>query len=230
MDLRTFLRAPSAHRVSEVWRAGHPWAAVYDFIVEHDQLGRPLWNAAMGTDVGLLHRAAAAIGELGDGGTVLDIPCGGGIALRGVRPEQAIRYVAADIAPGMLARTARRARELGLDQVETVAADVEDLPFADGTFDLCVSFTGLHCFPRPAAALREIGRCVRAGGRLSGSAVLNDTGVRFEPMRLAGRLTGLLGPSGTAADLERWLDEAGFEDAALRRSGAFVYFTATRAA
>src|SRR5258708_35740665 len=98
----------------------------------------------MGSDLGLLYRAAAEIGGLPAGAAVLDSPCGGGVALRGLRAGQQVRYVAADIAPEMLERTRGRAARLGLDQVETVAADVEALPFADGEFDLAVSFTGLH--------------------------------------------------------------------------------------
>ena len=94
------------------------------------------------------------------------------------------------------------ARERGVDdQVEPRIADVGDLPFADGSFDLVVSFTGLHCFPDPARAVIEMVRVLRPGGVLTGSAVLNDTGLRYEPMRRIGRLAGLLGPGCTGAEL-----------------------------
>ena len=61
-------------------------------------------------------------------------------------------------------------------QVEPVLADVGALPFADAEFDLVVSFTGLHCFPDPHRAVREMGRVLQPGGVLTGSALLNDTG------------------------------------------------------
>ncbi len=35
------------------------------------------------------------------------------------------------------------------------------MPFDDNEFDMCVSFNGLHCLPDPAAAVREIVRCLR---------------------------------------------------------------------
>ncbi|MCW3039073.1 MAG: hypothetical protein JWM31_978 [Solirubrobacterales bacterium] len=216
--------------VSDVWRGDHPWAAFYDFMVEHERVGRTLWQAGARSDIRLLYTAAAEIGRVPDGGRVLDVPCGGGVALRGLRPGQDVRYVAADIAPAMLERTLGAAARRGVrDLVEAVEADVERLPFADASFDLVVSFTGLHCFPRPEAAIVEMARVLRPGGVLSGSALLNDTGVLYEPLRIAGRLGGLLGPSGTRVELAHWLAAAGFPDASIRTSGALVYFRGTRA-
>ncbi len=213
--------------VSEVWRGDHPWATFYDYMVEHERFGRTVWKAGGGTDLDLLYGAAAEIGRLPDGSAVLDVPCGGGVALRGLRPEQAVRYVAADIAPAMLQRTAANAARRALARVECVEADVEQLPFADDTFDLAVSFTGLHCFPRPQAAVEEIARVLKPGGVLTGSALLNDTGVRYAPMRVLGRAGGLLGPSGTRTELAHWLAQAGFADARVTTSGALVYFRGT---
>ena len=152
---------------SAAWRAGHPWATVYDFLVERESLARVLGRVAFGTDAGLLYDAIDALGELPAGSAVLDIPVGGGVALRGLRPGQGIRYVAADISPEMLARTKRVADERGLSQVEVQSADVENLPFEEGEFDLVQSFAGLHCFPNPRLAVLEIARVVRPGGGLA---------------------------------------------------------------
>ncbi len=104
---------------------------------------------------------------------MLDVPCGGGVALRGLRPGQGVRYVAADISRTMLDRTmAAATRRQVAAQVEPVLADVGALPFADAEFDLVVSFTGLHCFPDPHQAVREMGRVLTPGGVLTGSALL----------------------------------------------------------
>lgn len=214
--------------MSDAWRANHPWAAVYDFIVERAALGGALWKLGMGSDLGKLYEAAQEIGRLPDGAAVLDIPCGGGVALRGVRPAQRLRYVAADISPAMLERTRRAAAERGVE-VELREADAGALPFGPGEFDLAACFTSLHCFPDPARAVKELARVVRPGGRITGSVFLTDAGLRFKPVFAAGRLGGLLGPSGSHADLRRWLAWAGFEDAELDRSGGLTYFRALRA-
>ncbi|WP_372789911.1 class I SAM-dependent methyltransferase [Paraconexibacter sp.] len=215
--------------MANAWRTNHPWATVYDFLVESERVGHPLARLGAGTDFGLLWKAAEVIGELPAGSAVLDVPCGGGVALRGLRPGQGVRYVAADISDAMLERTRVAARERGLlDQLELVNADVASLPFDDATFDLVVSFTGLHCFPDVRGALAEIARVTRPGGRLSGSAVLTDAGLRHEPMRFAGRLMGLMGPGCSSTELQTWLVQDGFEAVALRRSGGITYFTARK--
>ncbi len=215
--------------VSDVWRRDPPWAAIYSSGVGNEPLARVVGRIFWGTDVGLLYRAASVIGEQPDGAAVLDVPCGGGVALRGLRPEQRVRYVAADISEAMLERTRREAERRDLRQVELRRADVEELPFADGEVDLCVSFTGLHCFPHPQRAIGELSRVVRPGGRLSASAVLTDGGLRFEPMLAAGRAARLMGPSLSGSQAARWLRDAGFEDVRLVRSGALGYLTARRA-
>ncbi len=213
---------------SEAWEGGHPWASVYDFFVERESLARVAGLIGFGTDTRLLYRAIDAVGELPEGSAVLDIPTGGGVALRGLRPGQKIRYVAADISPEMLARTQRVADERGLSQVEVQSADVEKLPFTDGEFDLVQSFAGLHCFPNPRLAVLEIARVVRPGGHFSGSVFLTGTGLRYVPAIVGGRAAGVMGPSGSRSDLDTWLRDAGFQNVRIEMSGAIGYFTATK--
>ena len=55
----------------------------------------------------------------------------------------------------MIDRTLRAGGRGVADQVTGRLADVRDLPFDDASFDLVVTFTGLHCFPDPARALRR---------------------------------------------------------------------------
>ena len=107
---------------------------------------------------------------------ILDVPCGGGVAFRGLRPGQRVRYVAADLSPVMLGRARAEAKRRDLHQIEFTEADVEALPFKDASFDLCVSCTGLHCFPDPAAAVSEIARVLRPGGVLRGTTLVRRGG------------------------------------------------------
>lgn len=228
------LRAPRLPDLSRLpglggWASDPLWAPVYDWTVEHERVGGLLWRLGAGSDLRLLHEAADEVGRLPAGSRVLDVPCGGGMALRGLRPGQGVDYVAADIAEAMLARTRAAARRRGVgEQVTTRLADVSGLPFEDGSFDLVASFTGLHCFPDPAAAVAELVRVLRPGGVLTGSALFTDTGVRVEPLRRAGRATGLLGPMCSRDDARRWLAAAGVSPLAMRTSGAFAYFRGTR--
>ena len=211
------------------WDQDPAWAHFYDWSVEHPRLGGAVWRLGIGSDLGELHRATDEIGRQPPGAAVLDIPCGGGVALRGLRPRQGVRYVAADISPAMLERTKGAARGRGVeDQVETVIADVHALQFGDGEFDLVVSFTGLHCFPRPHDAVLELGRVTRSGGTLTGSTLLRTPSLRTIPIMMVGRRLDLLGPGVTPAELPRWLDEAGFVDVEIRTSGPMAYFRGIR--
>ncbi len=212
------------------WDQDPLWGAFYDWTVEHPRSGGILWRAGIGSDLRRLYSAAAEIGRQPAGSAVLDVPSGGGVALRGLRPGQGVRYVAADISQAMLDRTMAVARERHVAaQVEPVVADVGGLPFADGEFDLIVSFTGLHCFPDPHLAVREMGRVLHPGGVLTGSALLNDTGVRYLAVRRAGRFAGLLGPGATTAEVREWLTEAGFVEVTVELSGAIGYFRGRKA-
>jgi ubiquinone/menaquinone biosynthesis C-methylase UbiE len=216
------------------WSEDPLWASFYDWTVEHPTAGGVIWKAGIGSDLGKLYAAAAEIGRQPAGSSILDIPCGGGVALRGLRPGQDVRYVAADISPTMLERTMEAARRRGVaDQVDPQVADVGALPFGDGEFDLVVSFTGLHCFPDPHLAVREMARVTHPGGVITGSALLNPEsiswgGLRTVPIRRIGRLSGLLGPSATQTEVVAWLTEAGFTEVTLEMSGEIGYFRGVR--
>jgi SAM-dependent methyltransferase len=212
----------------ERWRAGWLEATVYDSVVEHEHLAGVLGWLIWGTDTSAFYRDIARLAEEPDGTAILDVPCGGGVAFRGLRPGQRVRYVAADLSPVMLQRAHAEARRRDLDQIEFTEADVEALPFDDASFDLCVSYTGLHCFPHPAAAASEIARILRPGGVLRGTTVVKRAGLRQDAFVRLCQVAGVFGLSGTSADLEAWLADAGMVEVSTRGDGALAYFSAQR--
>jgi SAM-dependent methyltransferase len=212
------------------WEADPIWGSVYDWTVEHETVGGALWRVGIQSDLRTLYRAAAEIGRQSAGARILDVPCGGGVAARQLSAGQGVEYVAADISQRMIDRTLARVRELGVaDQVSGQLADVADLPFPDASFDLVVTFTGLHCFPDPARAVVEMCRVLRPGGVITGSSMMTDTGLRYEPMRRAGRLGGLLGPGCSTDDVRGWLTAQGIGDVTLEVSGPMAYFRGVKA-
>lgn len=77
------------------------------------------------------------------------------------------RVTGIDLCPGMLARARLRAERLGRE-VELTQGDVLDLPFPDGAY-CAASATFLFCVlpdELQAAALHEIARVVKPGGRI----------------------------------------------------------------
>ncbi len=213
------------------WGEDPLWSYVYPRLVDSGPVGRAAWRVGMGSDLALLHEAAAEIGTLPAGSRVLDVPTGSGVALRGVRPGQGLDVVAADISTTMLSRTRATANRLGVaDQVTTTVADVGALPFDDDSFDLVVSFTGLHCFPDPHRAIAEMVRVLAPGGVITGSALFTDTGVRYEGLRRGGRRMGVLGPMCTSGEARAWLRAAGCDEVEVTLHGALGYFRAVRGA
>jgi SAM-dependent methyltransferase len=202
-------------------------AVVYDFGVEREWLARPAGALLWGTDTRLMYETIRTVGAVPAGAAVLDVPCGGGLALRGTRVGQDLRYVAADISPVMLARTRARAARLRRP-VTVTTADVTRLPFRDGVFDLCLCFNGLHCLPDPAAAVREIARCLRGGARFVGDTIVRGAGLRQDLAIGVLRRFGLFGPAHTVDEVHGWLSDAGLRVDRLRLSGAVAHFAATR--
>jgi ubiquinone/menaquinone biosynthesis C-methylase UbiE len=70
-----------------------------------------------------------------------------------------------DISPGMLDTLRANASRLGLD-VQTTPADAEQLPFADGRFDLVFGHAVLHHIPDLDRAFAEFARVLAPGGRI----------------------------------------------------------------
>lgn len=201
-----------------------PFGAAYDFYIEREMLSRPVGRLIWGIDTAPLYASFSAIGDVPAGGTVLDVPCGGGVALRGLSPAQDVRYIAADLSERMLARARRRATERGLPQVETVPADMCALPFDDGFADLCLSYSGLHCVTDPERAVREIARCLKPGGRLVGTTFLAGGTRRQRALFEIGRRRGHPMPTFGTDELRRWLADAGIVEPTVGPESGFILF------
>ena len=203
-------------------------AAMYDFIIERQFLARPIARALWGTDIRRLFDLLKQVSGLPPGSRVLDIACGGGLAFRALSPELDLNYTAVDLSPGMLKRAKQQAERRGLDQIVFVQASVDDLPFAEGTFDLVLSLNSLHCFSDPAVALAELGRRLRPGGRLLGDSVIRGAGWRFDRTYHLLERRNVFGPGGTLQELREWLSDAGLRVERLESSGAVASFEARR--
>jgi SAM-dependent methyltransferase len=105
---------------------------------------------------------AAARIQAGD--QVLDVACGTGVLTRAVaaRVGSTGSVAGLDLDPGMLA--VARARRPDLEWMEGSA---EQLPYPDASFDAVVSQFGLMFFPDKPAAIAEMWRVLRPGGRMA---------------------------------------------------------------
>jgi ubiquinone/menaquinone biosynthesis C-methylase UbiE len=98
-----------------------------------------------------------------------------------------------DLQQEFLDHTIRRAREQGLWNVVPTKADAQSLPYEDGSFEGAIVITVLGEIPDQDAALRELKRVLRPGGRLVvGELALGDPHyVTFSALRRRAEAAGL---------------------------------------
>jgi SAM-dependent methyltransferase len=109
--------------------------------------------------------SAAGI-EAGD--RVLDIGCGNGQTTR-LAAQRADRgfVLGVDLSSAMLSRARQDAVDEGLTNVRFEQADAQVHAFPPEAFDVVLSRFGVMFFADPVAAFTNIGRAIRAGGRLA---------------------------------------------------------------
>jgi SAM-dependent methyltransferase len=205
-----------------------PFGAVYSAYMERPRVARWISRLVWGGDTAAYYRSMDAIAEVGATATIVDCPCGAGVAFRTVPPAAGVRYVALDLSPSMLERARARAKARGLTNVELVRAPATDLPLPSGSADLFLSFWGLHCFDDPAAAIAEAARVLAPAGRLVGSTfVRGRDSLRQRLLIRPGR--GDFGAVASAEEIERYLEAAGLRIASKQRSGPMLFFEAVPA-
>ncbi len=97
-----------------------------------------------------------------------------------------------DLQQEMLDHTMRRAGERGLSNVTPTQSDATAMPYEDGTYDAAFLVTVLGEIPDQDAALRDLARVLKPGGRLVVGELLGDPHyVRLAPMRLRAGGVGL---------------------------------------
>lgn len=109
--------------------------------------------------------AAYLLPHLREGLSVLDVGCGPGtITVDLARTVGPGVVTGIDTSAAVLEQARATAADQGVRNVEFVEADVYDLPFADGSFDIVHAHQVLQHLSDPVAALREIRRVTRPGG------------------------------------------------------------------
>jgi ubiquinone/menaquinone biosynthesis C-methylase UbiE len=79
-----------------------------------------------------------------------------------------------DVQQEMLDHTLRRAGEQGIGNITPARADARELPYADDSFDGAYLVTVLGEIPDQDAALRELRRVVKPGGRVVVGELFGD--------------------------------------------------------
>ena len=118
----------------------------------------------IGVRLQIVGESLAEAADVRAGERVLDVAAGNGNATLAAARRFA-EVTSTDYVPALLEKGRARARAEGFD-VQFRVADAEDLPFADGSFDVVLSTFGAMFTPDHARPAREMLRVVRSGGRI----------------------------------------------------------------
>jgi demethylmenaquinone methyltransferase/2-methoxy-6-polyprenyl-1,4-benzoquinol methylase len=140
--------------------------AMFDHIARrYDFMNRVL---SLGLDKGWRRRAVKSL-QLGDRPRVLDLATGtGDLAIDIVRARPGATVIGLDPSQRMLAIAAAKLARRGLaDRVSLVLGDAQLLPYASCEMDAITIAFGIRNVPDRLAALREMARVLRPGGRVA---------------------------------------------------------------
>lgn len=117
--------------------------------------------------VGAYHDRFLQAAAIAAGDRVLDIGCGTGQTTRdAARAASVGSALGVDLSSRMLDHARRRAAEEGVTNATFTQADAQIHPFTPGAYDVAISRTAAMFFGDPVAAFGNIGRALRADGRL----------------------------------------------------------------
>jgi ubiquinone/menaquinone biosynthesis C-methylase UbiE len=131
----------------------------------------------------LLHKWWLKKLDLAQDSRVLDVGCGTGWASRIVAkmiPNGEV--VGIDFAEGMVQKAKQltsKDKASSHGNLSFKIADVEDIPYPDDYFDCAICIESFSWYPKPAAALREMKRVLKPGGKLYVADVPDSQSLRL---------------------------------------------------
>lgn len=120
--------------------------------------------------------------EIGKDDIVLECACGTGAISRYIAPK-CKRLIATDFSRGMLKQTSKKCRQY--NNIRIKRADMTRLKCHDNRFDKVIAGNVIHLLDEPIAAVKELERVCKAGGKIIVPTYINASdGVNKKAVRL----------------------------------------------
>jgi arsenite methyltransferase len=161
-----------------------------------------------------------AVAELHQGDVVLDLGSGGGIdvllSARRVGPT-GLAY-GLDMTDEMLALARENQAKAGVENVEWLKGNIEDIPLPAGSVDVVISNCVINLSADKPKVIREAGRVLKPGGRFAVSDVIADEDMDEATRADMQAFTGCIAGALTRREFEHALSDAGFADVEIRET------------
>jgi SAM-dependent methyltransferase len=153
-----------------------------------------------------------ALAKLNPGETVLDLGSGGGIdvLLSAKRVGPTGKAYGLDMTDEMLALAHENKRKSGLDNVEFLKGEIENIPLPNNSVDVIISNCVINLSADKDRVLREAFRVLKPGGRLAVSDVVTRGAMRPEIRQSVLLWVGCVAGALTEDDYRAKLATAGF--------------------
>ena len=167
-----------------------------------------------------------ALADLHPGEIVLDLGSGGGIdvllSARRVGPTG--KAFGLDMTDEMLALARENQRKAGVDNVEFLKGEIEDIPLPDESVDVIISNCVINLSLDKDKVLSEASRVLRPGGRFAVSDVLFQGDMSVVPQSLLADVeawSGCIAGALEEQDFLARLKAAGFADASVQVTNVY---------
>jgi SAM-dependent methyltransferase len=160
------------------------------------------------------------LAALRPGESVLDLGSGSGtdVFCAAVQVGAAGGVTGVDFTPAQLAKAARLRDRDGFAQVRFAEARIDELPFADATFDAVVSNGVINLSVVKSRVFAEAARVLRPGGRLAVSDIVSGRPLKERTRRNVELWAACIAGAIPRADYARTIEAAGLEVRAVRRN------------
>ena len=164
-----------------------------------------------------------ALAKLNAGETVLDLGSGGGIdvllSARRVGPTG--KAYGLDMTDDMLALANESKRKSGLENVEFLKGEIENIPLPDHSVDVVISNCVINLSPDKARVLKEAYRVLKPGGRFAVSDVVTRGEIPDEVRKNVLLWIGCVAGALSEDDYRGALGTAGFEGVELEETRTY---------
>jgi SAM-dependent methyltransferase len=165
-----------------------------------------------------------ALAELKPGEVVLDLGSGGGIdvllSARRVGPSG--KAYGLDMTDEMLALARENQRKAGVENVEFLKGEIEDIPLPENSVDVIISNCVINLSADKKRVLAETFRVLKPGGRFAVSDVVVRGDMPAEVRRSVELWAGCIAGALQESEYAAFLREAGFEDVSIEPTRVYA--------